>query len=94
MDIIIKSQRGDLYKVDYVIKHKASIVIMPLGMSQKIGEYTTEERAKEVMAEIEEHIREKYAMEQGNIYYDGSSPDCGAMCGAEQQLAIFDMPAE
>jgi ribosomal protein L31E len=99
MDIIIKSQRGDLYKVDCVLKHKTSIVIMPLGMGQEIGVYATEDRAKEVMAEIEEFIKRKYTQEQYNITYNSKISEVTKDfiiddVKRHKELAIFKMPKE
>jgi hypothetical protein len=65
--IIIESRSGSIMNVDYVGKGElATIIGIRVGSDNALvlGAYGTNERAKEVMAEIENHIKRKYAKEQ------------------------------
>lgn len=77
--IIIKSQDGSICEfkvitVDLIDSYSINGFSQTKGIGGKIGTYDSEERAKEVMEEIEEHIIRKYTNEQFNILFNQQAP--------------------
>lgn len=86
--MFIRSQSGvnlvDITgKMIYTCKNIIYLDTLNLEPDINLGTYATEARAKQVMREIEEHIREEYYMRN----WKGSSYD-------PRSLAIFKMPKE
>jgi hypothetical protein len=106
MDIIIKTQTGSIVKADILTPIISNTYDTDgrWGIAYKVdengcgiffaGRYPTEERAREVMAEIEEYIRKKYTSEQFNSLYTMEIRNVAKLEPDDMELAIFDMPAE
>jgi uncharacterized protein YlaN (UPF0358 family) len=104
--IIIKSQDGQVIPVNDMEYLK--VVYETVYLNHKninyyfdLGEYETEERAKEVMKEIEERIKElhEYDVIKHMSYYQigistMSIDDLFKMLEGHKELAIYTMPKE
>ena len=102
MATMIKAQNGNIYELLMHGKNGRAIVgrtaCSVLGQVA-LGKYETEDRAKEVMKEIEEHIRRKYSEEQLSERVSVDLPEVSQEDGEyfikeQKKLAIFTMPKE
>ncbi len=100
--IIIKTQKNSIIKTNRIqINGDAGTSIMIVTKEtgiQTIADYKSHERAKEVMEEIEEHIRERYNLETVKTFIsdivsmsDKNANDC---IDEIKSSAIFTMPKE
>ena len=102
--IIIKTQSGSITPVEspYIVaRYKEEIVIDEIGLNEIyhecIATYDTEERAKEVMNMIDNHIRENYLFKAicniSNTHYpDVTFTDLYDTMEEHKTNAIFTMP--
>ena len=97
--LIIKTQDGKIVKLEaIVIDSQVNRSIGGLTSSSVyyiLGSYESEERAKEVMEKIEEHIRKQYSLKLASQRL-GATFRCDIR---EEQykfyrIAIYDMPKE
>lgn len=93
--IIVKSQDGALGEYNYVTifsdkSKQISAFQMGSDVDIVLGKYKTEERAKEVMAEIENFIRKAYLIKNTSYTYKNDLNNITEILNS----AIFTMPKE